>query len=63
MGARSDYWFGKIDFPVTVADVKKKLRPFYEAMGIEMHIYEEDYLYGWKSKESFNEALERGIEL
>ena len=61
MNTISNYWFGQIEFPISVAEFKERLRPVYEALGIEMHVCEEDYLRGWDSKESFNESLERGI--
>lgn len=61
MNTSGNYWFGQIEFPISVAEFKERLRPVYEALGIEMHVCEEDYLRGWDSKESFNESLERGI--
>ena len=63
MGTSSEYWFGQIEFPISVGQFKERLRPFYEELGIEIHICEEDYLRGWDSKESFNKSLERGIEI
>ena len=60
MNTIGNYWFGQIEFPISVAEFKEKLRPVYEALGIEMHVCEEDYLRGWNSKESFDKSLEKG---
>lgn len=60
MNTNGNYWFGQIEFPISVGGFKERLRPFYEALGLEMHICEEDYLFGWDSKESFDKSLEKG---